>query len=384
MTQRLYERDAYCREFTAQVVSCEPDGDRYRVVLDHTAFFPEGGGQAADKGTLDGNAVSDVQLLGDTVVHTVSVPLTVGSTVQGAIDWPLRFSRMQSHAGEHVVSGVVHSLFGYDNVGFHMSEDELMTVDFSGPLTAEDIETVEDKANAAVWQNVAITVSFPTPEEQKTAVYRSKLENITDLRLVTIEGVDCCACCAPHPSRTGEIGLVKIVDFIAYKGGTRITMLAGKSAFKDYAALNRANKGLMRLLSVPREAVAEAVNRRVEAEQALRGENQQLTKRLAFCELQPITVNGSVLAITKSVGFEELRYCANQLAEQGAKACVLLSAVDEGYLYVAAGEPTVVKTAVTTLNTTFGGKGGGKPNYAQGKVPSQEAELLRSALEALL
>ena len=140
----------------------------------------------------------------------------------------------------------------------------------------------------------------------------------------------------------------------------------------------------MRLLSVPREAVAEAVNRRVEAEQALRGENQQLTKRLAFCELQPITVNGSVLAITKSAGFEELRYCANQLAEQGAKACVLLSAVDEGYLYVAAGEPTVVKTAVTTLNTTFGGKGGGKPNYAQGKVPSQEAELLRSALEALL
>lgn len=383
MTKRLYERDAYCREFTATVVSCEQDGEVYRVVLDQTAFFPEGGGQAADEGTLNGEAVQDVQLKDGEVVHTVSAPLAVGSTVHGCLNWPLRFERMQSHAGEHIVSGVVHRLFGYDNVGFHMSE-ALMTVDFNGPLSAEDLETVEREANAAVWQNAAITVSFPTPEEQATLTYRSKLENIDDLRLVTMEGIDCCACCAPHPARTGEIGLVKIVDSMPYKGGTRITMLAGKHALADYAALNRVNKSLMKLLSAPREAVAEAVNRHVEAEQTLRAENQQLLKRVALGELKPIAVNGSVMAATADIGFDEMRYCANTLMENDTKACVLLSAVGEGYLYVAAGDAAVVKAVVTLLNTQFGGKGGGKPNYAQGKVPSKSAEELLAAVEALL
>ncbi len=373
MTERIYEQDAYCREFTATVQACETTKDGFRVVLDKTAFFPEGGGQGADGGYLSDTPVTDVQIQNDIVWHTVATPFAVGDTVSGRIDWETRFARMQSHAGEHIVSAAVHTLFGYDNVGFHMS-DALMTVDFNGVLTAEDIETVERFANEAVWKNVPITVSYPTPEQLGTMDYRSKLDLREGVRLVTIQGVDCCACCAPHPAFSGEIGAIKICNHIPYKQGTRIEMLAGVHAFKDYMMLNAANKQLMGLLSAPRDGVVEAVEQQMEVIRTLRAEVQNLSRTAALAGLRPQIADGVAFAVLEGVGYDELRYCANQLTANDADSCVLLSREADGYIYLVYSKTADVGTFVKAFNTAFNGRGGGKKEYAQGKIGAFPAD----------
>ncbi len=384
MTERLYETDAYCREFSATVLSCDAAEDGFAVVCDRTAFFPEGGGQAADKGTLGGAAVLDVQRRGDDVIHTVDAPLTVGETVQGVLDWEVRYRRMQSHTGEHILSGVIHKLFGYTNVGFHMSE-KLMTVDVSGTLTAEDVRRVEYEANLAVYQNAEITVSYPSAEELRVLPYRSKIDLQEDTRIVTIGDVDCCACCAPHLHRSGEVGLIKVIDFAPYKKGTRIEMLAGFNAFLDYAALNATNKRLMSVLSAPRDGVEDAAREQSEALGALHHENQQLKKRLALHELKKQSIGDTVFAVAAGLTYDELRHCANTFAEEGASACFLFSENGaDGMLYVVSSQNRDLRPVVAMLNSTFGGRGGGKPNYAQGKIAPCEETALKAAIEAAL
>lgn len=420
MTERLYERDSYCRQFKATVQSCEParaqgtdsaTDDLYSVVLDRTAFFPEGGGQAADLGIIRVQKtiekeneetvaeVLDVQIKGDTIIHTTRVALPVGQEVEGRIDWDLRFERMQSHSGEHILSGIVHSMFGYSNVGFHMS-DAVMTVDFNGPLSPENIEEVELRANHAIYQNVDIIASFPSEEELAETEYRSKIDFTEGVRLITIDGIDCCACCAPHTAKTGEIGIVKIVNFYPYKGGTRVEMLAGVNAFKDYLALNNTHKHLMSELSAPRDGVVGAVERQGEIVNSLRAENKGMLKKLALCELKPVAVGDSAYAIMNGVGFDELRLCANTLMEQGAKVCVLLSKVDNGeggdacggdasaygvgYLYVVGSKSADVRDIVKELNAAFNGKGGGKPEYSQGKLVVDDESDLKEFVERVL
>ena len=383
MTQKLYETDAYCRRFEATVLSCEPQGDAFAVVLDQTAFFPEGGGQAPDSGTLAGIAVTDVQLKGDTVVHTTAAPPEVGVSVCGEIDWPLRFLRMQSHAGEHIVSGVIHAMFGYDNVGFHMSETT-MTVDVNGPLTAADIDRIERAANEAVWKNAAITASFPTPEELETIPYRSKLDFTEGVRLITIEGVDCCACCAPHPAATGEIGAIKLLDFFPNKGGTRIEMTAGIHALADYAALHKANKTLMGALSAKRDAVVDAVHRQLDVAAQLRAENARLSRELAVCKLRPIAVDGGAFAVADGLSYDDMRFVANELVTTYAK-CVLLSRSEgDGYLYVVSSTEAPITDLVKALNAAFAGKGGGRPTYAQGKITAPSQDELMAKVTQLL
>lgn len=384
MTEKLYEQSAYLREFTARVQSCEKNGDFFDIILDKTAFFPEGGGQGADTGTLNGIDVLDVQINEEIITHKVAEEIPVGTEVKGELNWELRFARMQSHSAEHVVSGVVHSLFGYENTGFHMSE-RVMTVDFSGPLTAEQIADIELRANKAVYANTKITAFFPTPEEAEKIQYRSKLEISEGLRLVTIEGVDCCACCAPHVAATGEIGLIKVIDFCPNKGGTRLEVVAGVFALEDYISLNSANKGFMKLFSAKRNETGEAVNRQNDLVNELRGENSKLLKRLVIAELEPVNVGDSVYAFCDGVSYDELRHCSNYLLEKGVNVCVLLSEAEAGsYIYVVSSEKTDVKPLVTELNSAFGGKGGGKPNYAQGKIFTENREEIKSFLEKTL
>lgn len=370
MTQRIYETDSYCKEFTATVLSCEKNEDGYAVELDKTAFFPLGGGQAADCGTIDGAKVLDVQLKDGIVIHTVDVEIPEGTQVDCKLDWDLRFSRMQSHSGEHIVSGIVHNMFGYQNVGFHMSE-ALMTVDFDGPLTATDIEKIELESNRAVYKNMEITVSFPAEQELNTLDYRSKLELTDNVRIVTIGDIDNCACCAPHVARTGEIGLIKIVNFYPYKQGTRIEMLAGINALYDYCSLNAANRKLMGVLSAARNDVSDAVIRQNDQLNALRMQNVQMSKRLAIFELNPVKIGNSAYALCENLSYDELRYCANHLQENGTDTCVLLSKADEGYIYVVASKVRDVREIVKELNEKFQGKGGGKPDYAQGKIAEE-------------
>ncbi len=368
--QRIYETDSYCREFTAKVLSCEKTDKGFCVVLDKTAFFPLGGGQAADEGTIDGARVLDVQLKDGVIIHTVDAEVPIGIEVECILDWELRFLRMQSHSGEHIVSGIVHNMFDYENVGFHMSKSQ-MTVDFDGPLTATDIEKVELESNRAVYKNMEITVSFPKKEELDTLRFRSKLELTDNVRIVTIGDIDNCACCAPHVARTGEIGLIKIVNFYPYKQGTRVEMLAGVNALYDYCGLNAANKELMGVLSASRWGVNEAVIKQNDQLNTLRMQNAQMSKRLALLELNPIKIGNNAYSICENLSYDELRYCTNHLQENGIDTCVLLSNADEGYIYVAASKTRDVREIVKELNEKFQGKGGGKNDYAQGKIADE-------------
>ena len=371
MTERLFEKDSYCRSFTANVVSCEEKDGSFFVVLDKTAFFPEGGGQAPDKGTMNGANVLDVQEKDGVVYHKTEKAFNIGESVKCELDWELRFSRM-------------HSLFGYDNVGFHMSE-KTMTVDFSGPLTAEDIAKVELESNKAIYKNVPITASYPTKDQLAETDYRSKIDPRDGIRLITIEGIDCCACCAPHPAFTGEIGVIKIIDSCPHKKGTRIEMVAGINAFYDYSALHTSVKQVMNLLSAKRDSIAASVEKLQETANNLKSENGKISRKLALASLSPITVNGCAYAVNENMSYDDLRECSNNLIENGMRKCILLSESDENsYIYVVSSAENDVRMIVSELNSAFNGKGGGKDNYAQGKLSSSSEVELKKFIEKLL
>lgn len=375
MTVKLYEQDAYIKEFTATVVSCEETKGGYAVVLDKTAFFPEGGGQAPDKGTLNGVAVLDVQIKEEIIVHTVASPLNAGSTVTGVLDWETRFDRMQNHTGEHLVSGVIHKLFGYNNIGFHMN-DQLVTLDVDGTLNGEQVALVEQTVNKALYENRKVTPWFPNPEELKSYDYRSKLDLTQGVRLVEIDGYDVCACCAPHVARTGEIGVIKIIDFYPNKQGTRVEMLCGKRAFADYSSLHQNNKEIMGILSSKRMETPVKVKQEQEALQALRAEYKNLAQRLSWAQLQPKTVGENVFGFTPNVSYDELRYCVNRLQETCQGVCALFSQNEQGEsIYIVASVAENIQALVKEMNGELQGRGGGKPNFAQGKVSASQAEI---------
>ncbi len=383
-TERLYEKDAYISRFTAEVISCEAADGYYDIVLDKTAFFAEGGGQSADRGTIENIKVLDVQHKGDVIVHKTEESIAVGKTVECQLDWEERFSRMQSHTGEHILSGTVHSEFGYNNIGFHMSDNGLMTVDFDGQLTKSDIEKIELMSNEAVYRNADVTVSFPGEDELNALEYRSKLELTENVRIIDIDGIDKCACCAPHVNKTGEVGVIKIISFMPYKKGTRIEMLAGKKAFFDYMFLNETNKGLMKALSAPRGDVVSAVNNLFDQLNNLRQEKAELSKRLAVYEINEakVEIGKSVYAITDGLSFDELRASSNTLMNE-YEVCLLLSKNGNDYNYVLSSKNDV-KELCQRLNSEFSGKGGGKGGYAQGKITPVSTEEVIEFIEKML
>lgn len=231
-TEKLYETDSHLCDFTAKVLSCEPLSDaEWMVLLDRTAFFPEGGGQPADVGTLGSALVKDVKEQEGCVQHRTDAPVPVGAEVHGHVDWNRRFPMMQLHSGEHIVSGLVRQLHGFDNVGFHMGSDAV-TMDFNGELSDLDLREIEERANEAVFANLAVSALYPEPDRLSGLAYRSKKERVEDVRIVSIPGYDACACCGVHVARTGEIGLIKLLFARRYKGGTRVEMVAGWMALR--------------------------------------------------------------------------------------------------------------------------------------------------------
>lgn len=384
MTEKLYEKDSYCKSFDAVVTECRQMDGKYGIVLDKTAFFPEGGGQDADEGLINGLPVLDVQEEGAAIVHILESELETGAEVSCEIDWDVRYARMQGHTGEHIISGIVHSLYGYDNVGFHMG-DKTMSVDFNGSLSADDIRKIELKANEAVYANADVVAYYPAKEELEKLQYRSKLDLESDVRIVTIgEDIDCCACCAPHVAKTGEVGIIKVTDVASYKQGTRIEMVAGKNALLDYMNLNSSIKEVMKMLSAPRDGVVDAVRERNNAYQTLRGDYQKIAKRLAFLELELTEANGVVYAMTENLSFDDLRYCANQLTENSDKTYLLLSQNgDDGYNYVLSSKGEDVREMAKKLNETFLGKGGGQSGYVQGKLGNYPQEEVRNFVESM-
>lgn len=384
-TVRLYDADAYATEFEAKVISCEPVGNKdhmcYQVVLDRTLFFPEEGGQSPDEGTLGGVKVVDVQIGKDRVItHTLTDPLAVGDSVRGCINWQKRFSNMQQHSGEHIFSGLVHKRFGYSNVGFHLS-DQIVTMDFSGVLSALEVQEIEYAANEAIVKNIPVEVTFPTEEELKTLEYRSKIEIEGQVRIVTIPGYDTCACCAPHVKRTGEIGMLKVMSVQNYKGGVRISMLCGFRALAAFREKAQVITELSAVLTCGQEMLVDNVTRQKAANQTLKSQLAAAKQALMGYKLAEIPADrDKVILFEKGLDANVMRNAVNQLMENRKGLCaVFCGDDDEGYNYVIGSRSVDCKALAAQMREALGAKGGGSTSMIQGSVIAT-----RAAIEAIM
>ena len=259
-TEKLYYKDPFLQQFTAAVLDCRPSGKTFAVTLDRTAFYPEGGGQPADQGVLGGVPVLDVHERDGLLIHTCDGALEPGKTVSGTLDWTRRFDHMQQHSGEHILSGLICATHGYDNVGFHMGADAV-TIDFNGPLSDGEVLELERMANDYIYQDHAIQISFPTPEELAALEYRSKKELTGSVRIVAFPGADCCACCGTHVRSSGQVGLVKILSWQKFREGIRLEILCGRRAFQFLSGAYGQNRAVGQALSVKGQDTAAAVDR---------------------------------------------------------------------------------------------------------------------------
>ncbi len=383
MTEKLFYQDSHRTEFTAKVISCEEAKDGYRVVLDQTVFFPEGGGQYADTGMLGDTEVTDVHEKDDVIYHTTKEPLEAGSEVNGKINWDERFEKMQQHTGEHIVSGIVHERFGYNNVGFHLGSD-YCTMDFDGPISKEQLKEIEAAANEAVYQDLEIKILYPSKDELKDLDYRSKIEIEGQVRIVEIPGYDVCACCAPHVKTTGEIGAIKLVSMVNYKGGERITMLCGRRAMRDYEKKDSMTKEISALLCAKEYEVAEAVVRLKDEQNRMKSQLAEMQQKLLEYRVAEIAVDQKIVTVFDSTLSGNLpREMMNKLLDKGAEICAVFAGTDEeGYRYVIGSRSEDVRPLSKMLNTTFQGRGGGKPEMVQGSVKGTRTEIEEEVYQA--
>lgn len=379
-TVRLYDQDAYATEFEAEVLACEEVEKKekkvYQVWLDQTLFFPEEGGQSPDMGTIDGIKVLDVQIKDEVITHTLAAPLAVGTMVKGVVDWKHRFYNMQQHSGEHIFSGIVHNRFGYDNVGFHLS-DSIVTMDFNGVITAEDIEKIETEVNQAIIENIPVEVSYPTKEELKVLEYRSKIEIEGQVRIVTIPGYDVCACCAPHVRRTGEIGMLKVMNVQSYKGGVRISILCGFRALEAFRQKADIITELMAQFSTNQEALVENVTK-------LKNTNQTMKNQLASAkqELMEYKVAAIPEDSENAILFESdldtpvVRNVVNGLVEKFAGISAVFVGDDEnGYQFIVGSKNKDCRAIAAALREKLSARGGGSDKMIQGSVAASQLQI---------
>ncbi len=370
MTEKLYDVNSHLKEFCATVLSCEDK----KAVLDKTAFFPEGGGQTADKGYIDGVRVLDVQIKDGVIYHYLESDIEEGKTVECKLDWEERFYKMQNHSGEHIISGIVHSLFGFENVGFHLSDRE-MTMDFSGMLSREDLLKVEQLANEVIYRNAKFNCYYP--QDLERLEYRSKLDLTEDVRIVEIEGCDRCACCAPHVDTASEIGMIKILDFCKNKDGVRIWAVCGKRALVDYN--NRYQNGLeiSALLCSPQGDIAEAVKKQLENIEALKYEIGGLKRRL----IAEITENfraETEMSVVFQDGFDikELQLLSDALHKKTDSLIAVFSGSDHEYSFAICGEAQRLDNWFKEFKSKLNVRGGGRNSMVQGTVLNTKDEIL--------
>lgn len=377
MTERLYYKDSELHFFEAAVLLCEKNKDVFSVVLDKTAFFPEGGGQPSDTGKIGDASVFDVQEENGKIIHYCKEPLNVGESYRCAVDWKRRFTLMQNHSGEHIVSGIVHSLFGLDNVGFHMGESDV-TVDFNGELSKEQLNEVEKRANKAVWENIPFETFFPTENELRSLDYRSKLDLKDNVRLVKIGDIDLCACCAPHVKRSGEIGIIKLLDFTRHRGGVRVTMRSGEWALSDYSEKYEAVHGISNLLSVKQCEVLSAVSRLSESFGAVKRELYDFKMQLVKADFEEnIGKNNPIVFISAVYDGDMLKEFADCCVNGGAFLCAAFSGSDKsGYSYAVLSRTVDMKAFAIEMNTALNGRGGGRDGMIQGRVSAKKEEII--------
>ena len=374
-TRRLFYEDCDLTRFEARVMSCEKTEKGWQVVLDATAFYPEGGGQACDIGTLGGVRVLDVQEIKEQIVHLCDGALEVGALVEGQIDWDRRFDLMQQHTGEHIVSGILHKHFGYHNTGFHVGKD-VMEVDFDGPLTPEQLAMVEREANEAVWKNIPLRCWYPDPEELKNVVYRTKRELPWPVRIVQIPGVDSCACCGIHVSTTGQAGPIKVISCVKFHGGVRLEMVCGARAWRYLEQIFEQNRRISQQLSAKMPETAEAVRKLGDALSAERIRGAALEKKLAELIAESYVNQKNVLRFEPEMFGGQLRNMADQIARRCQGFAAVFSGTDEnGYGYCIAAQDVDLRPLGKALNSALSGRGGGKSEAQQGTVKATRQQI---------
>ena len=383
-TEKYFEADAYRTQAEGRILAIEPDGKGGgKAALDGTVFYPEGGGQPADRGTLtlaDGTVltVTDVHESAGVIWHTVaSLPESVsaGAVVTEAIDWAWRFDKMQQHTGEHILSGILHRMFGAENVGFHIGSDAVR-MDTSVPISAEGLREAELAANRIVWQNVPVVITYPTREELAALTYRSKKEIEGQVRIVTIPGADVCACCGTHTASTGAVGQIKILTSENYKGGVRLSIVCGERALLAAQAMRERQADIGALLSAKPSETANAVHRVYDEYTALKFAHFGLCGQLFDALAAQVVPGEDALRIVPGLDPDGLHRLAVRLSEATTGLCAALTPNEKGTGYCLAQAGGDVRALTKALNATLNGRGGGKPGICQGSCAADPEQVL--------
>ena len=371
-TEKLYYADPFLKTFTATVLDCQPGKNGFVVTLDRTAFYPEGGGQPADQGTLDGAAVTDVHEKNGVVLHNVDSAVEIGKTVTGVIDWARRFDHMQQHSGEHICSGLICGRCHCDNVGFHMGTD-MVTIDFNADIPWEELLEIEAQANQYIYEDHPIDIQFHRGAELDAIDYRSKKPLEGDVRIVAFPGADCCACCGTHVLRSGQVGLVKFLSVQKFREGVRIELLCGKRALNYLARTWEQAKTIGQRLSVKPVDAAAAVERLENELSAAKLRCAQLEESVFAAIAQEQAGKGDVLLFQPPMKPDSVR----KLADAAAKTCGGLAAVfaGEGIHYAYAlgrADGQDISAQVKAMNAALHGRGGGRNGFAQGSIEAEQ------------
>ena len=374
-TEKLYYMDPFLTEFTAVVLSCEKVKDTYQVALNRTAFYPEGGGQPADHGTLDQINVTDVHEKDGVVFHTCVKSVEIGQCVTGRIDWARRFDHMQQHSGEHIISGILCADYHCDNVGFHLGA-ETVTIDYNTDITWQQALAAEQKANEAIWRDIPAEITCPTPETLASLDYRSKKELTGQVRIVSFPGADCCACCGTHVDRAGQVGLIKVLSCQKFREGVRLEIVCGQRALRYLSAVYDQDRAIAQRLSVKPQDTLSAVER-LEAEfSSAKSRIAELEERVFFHIGEEYAEKGDVLLFQSPMRADSVRRLADTVARRSGGLAAVFSGQDDRFSYalVHAGGKDI-SNLVKALNASLHGRGGGRNGFAQGSVQASQAEI---------
>ena len=372
--KKLFYEDCHLTSFSAAVTGCEKCEKGWLVTLDATAFYPEGGGQACDIGTLGGVNVLDVREKDDKILHLCDGELTVGETVEGKIDWAHRFDLMQQHTGEHILSGLINEKFGYHNTGFHVGAD-VMEVDFDGPISADDLADLERKANEAIWENKPVKCWIPSPEELPGVTYRTKRPLPWPVRIVQVGDVDSCACCGIHVKYTGEVGMIKILSCASLRGGVRLEMVCGGRAYKYMTAVFDQNRIVSQTFSAKILETGEAAGKIQAALAAEKLRTAELQKQVFSSIADGYAGRENVLHFEAGLASAGVRDLADRISRVITGFAGVFSECGDGFSYCLATQSGDLRALGKEMAIALNGRGGGKPNFQQGNLAAARAEI---------
>lgn len=373
-TRKLYYEDPYLTEFSATVLTCEKADNGWWVTLDATAFYPEGGGQSWDTGTLGQTNILQVQEKEGRICHLCDDPLEIGAVVSGRVDMPPRFDQMQQHTAEHILSGLVYDAFGYQNSGFHMGKD-VMEVDFDGIIPPEALPALEEKANRAIWENLPVSCAIPSPEGLAALTYRTKRPLPWPVRIVEIPGYDSCACCGLHVARTGEIGFIKILSCVKLRGGVRMEVVSGERAYRYMCAIWEQNRAVSQCLSAHMTQTGEAAQVLKDSLAAEKFRSNGLQEQLFKETAKHYTGKENVLLFSQNLTPSALRSLADAVAKECTGIAAVFSQNGDSWAYALVSNTREVASLGKEMATALSCRGGGKPNAQQGTVQASKEAL---------